>query len=112
MVAVGIAVDGSGAPIDRAVITVQTMWPGREGGRFGCTGSYLVGHWSVTTTADGQFGLDLRLTTPTAPICVVVFGALSGDAALRDTASVLTPFTVVAADVAPDTVRFELRLAR
>jgi len=112
LVAVGRAVDASGAPVDGAAITVQTIWPGRAGGRFGCTGSYLVGHWTVVTTADGQFALDLRLTTPRAPICVVVLGALSGETTWRDTASVVTPFTAVTQGAVPDTVRFDLRLAR
>ena len=90
---------------------MQTLWPGRLGGRFGCTGEILVGHWTVTTGADGQFGLDLRLTTPSSPICVVVLGAPPGQSAWGDTASVLAPFTVTPG-MAPDTVRFELNLAR
>jgi hypothetical protein len=111
LVTVGRAVDGSGSAITGAIVAVQTFWPGRLGSRFGCTGEILIGQWTVTTAADGEFGLYLRLRTPSSPICVVVLGAPPGQSVWSDTASVLAPFTVTPG-VAPDTVRFELRLAR
>ena len=75
LVAAGRAADAADTPVKGANVSVQVLWPGRTGSRFGCTGSYLIGQWGILTADDGEFGLDMRLNPPTTQVCVVVFGA-------------------------------------
>jgi hypothetical protein len=100
----------SSAPIDQALVHIQTLSGGKAGGEFGCTGAYLTGDWSFLTDASGRFTADLRLTTTRRPVCVVVLGTRPGAAGWRDTAWVVAPFKPVTTSSAPDTVRFALRM--
>lgn len=112
LVAEGRVTDALGGPIGGAVVHVQALWPGTTGGELGCSGSYLVGDWFMISTSDGRFGIEMRLTAPDSPACIVVLGAPAGDSVWRDTASVVAPFTRTTAGVAPDTVQLDLRFPR
>src|SRR5262245_33474278 len=112
LIATGRAVDDSGTPIKGALVAIQTLWPGRTGTRLGCTGSYLIGEFSILTAADGEFGLDLRLNPPSAQVCVVVYGAPPGDSVWRDTAAVLSTLKAIEDGAPPDTARFDLRFLK
>jgi hypothetical protein len=112
LVAEGRVSDAAGVPIGNAVVHVEALWPGTAGGEFGCSGTYLVGDWSMFSASDGRFGIEMRLTAPDSPTCIIVLGSPPGDAVARDTASALAQFTRTTAGVAPDTVHLDLRFPR
>ena len=108
LIAIGSATDSVGQRVKGAVVAIQALWPARSGTRLGCTGQYLIAQWGgITTEADGEFGVDLRLNPPSTQVCIVAFGTLPGDSVWRDTAAVLSNLKVVEAGFVPDTARFD-----
>ena len=105
LVASGRVLGEAEAPSENALVGIDAMSAGKLGGEYECTGACVVGNWVAMTSADGRFAVTLALQSDGAPACV-------GDDAWRDAAFVVRPFTPVAAGVAPDTVRFELRVPR
>ena len=111
LVVIGRAGELSGAPIANAIVTLQVLWPGQAGGEFGCTGRTLVGHWVVAPPRDGLFVRELRVSATAEPMCIIALSTRSGDSVWRDTTTLITRFSPATADVVPDTVRLDLRLA-